>query len=156
MTDDDDVQTFDVDEDPEAQETEPFRLRFRPVDPKKDPLVEEFKVWRHPTGSSVTALTRAFPRDRHTGRRSPDLDGIMLFLEKAMPDDEFARLQALIDSPDWKIKLDKLGDLFAWVVELHGDRPTRRSRRSTRTRPADGRTVPAAVTELEPTGAETS
>lgn len=153
--DEDDVQTFDVDEDEEAQETEPFRLRFRPVDPEREPLVEEFKVWRHPTASSTTALSEAFPRDKR-GRRSPDLAGIMHYLAAAMPDDEFARLEALIDSPEWKIKLDKVGDVFAWVVELHADRPTRRSRRSSRTRPPAGRTVPVAVTELEPTTAATS
>ncbi len=157
MTDyDDDVQTFDVDEDPVAQETEPFRLRFRPVDPEKEPILEEFKVWRHPSGSSVTALSEAFPRDKRTGRRSPDLGGIMHFLSSAMPDEEFARLQALIDSPEWKIKLDKIGDVFAWVVELHGEVPTRRSRRSSRSRPGDGRTVPAAVTEPDPATAATS
>ncbi len=152
--DDDGVPTFDVDEDVEAQETEMFRLRFRPVDPESEAKVEEFKVWRHPSASSTTALSEAFPRDKR-GRRHPDLAGIMQFLSAAMPDDEFSRLEALIDSAEWKIGLDKVGDVFAWVVELHADRPTKRSRRSSRSRPDDGRTVRAVVTELEPTTAAT-
>ncbi len=153
--DDDGIQTFDVEEDVEAQEREPFRLRFLPIDPEGEVRTEVFNVWKHPSASSTTALSEAFPRDKR-GRRHPDLAGIMQFLAAAMPDDEFARLEALIDSPEWKIGLDKVGDVFAWVVELHADRPTKRSRRSSRTRPSDGRTERGAVIELEPNTAATS
>lgn len=139
------VKTFTVQE--EDAEPIPFDLEFLPTDPDKARRVEHFEAYgQAPAGAMVAALK--VQRRRGRVMDTPDSEALMEFFALSMPADDYARLEALVDSPDWMISFSVLANIFGWLLEVQADRPTKRSGRSSRTQPADGRTEQSAVIEL--------
>jgi hypothetical protein len=149
-----DVKTFTVSE--EEVENIPFQLEFLPADPEKEPLVERFEAYgKAPAGAMVAALKVSRRRGRVTD--TPDSEALEDFFALSMPPEEWARLKTLIDSPDWMLDFAMLATIFGWLLEEQAERPTRRSRRSSRTGPGDGRTVLAVESApVEPSVATSS
>lgn len=139
------VKTFTVAE--EDVEPIPFDLEFLPADPDEDRRVEHFEAYgKAPAGAMVAALK--VQRRRGKVVDSPDSEALMEFFALSMPPEDYTRLAALVDSPDWMIEFSVLAQIFGWLLEEQAERPTRRSRRSSSTRPVDGRTEQSAVIEL--------
>lgn len=134
-----------------------FEIEFEPAEGlDEEPRVEEFEAYGKAHAGMTLALASVARYDLR-GRQVPDMNGMMRFFELAMPAPDYERFRTLIDSPDWQVELDTVGDIFSWLIEETADRPTRRSRRSSRMRQAGGRTEPGAVIELhDDSVAETS
>lgn len=149
------VKTFKVKEE-EPVEPLHFELEFIPLDPEAEPKTEQFEAYGKAHGGSTLALA-SISRYDHRGRQVPDINGMLRYFELAMPATDYTRFRDLIDSADWQVDMDTIGDVFSWLIEEQAGRPTRRSRRSSRTRPGGGRTEHDAVIELAPDSvAETS
>lgn len=148
------VKTFTVQE--EEVDPIPFDLEFLPADPEKDRRVEHFEAYgKAPAGAMNAALRVQRRRGRHVD--SPDSDALMEFFELSMPPEDYARLAALVESPEWMIDFSVLARIFGWLLEEQAERPTRRSRRSSGTRPDDGRTeLDAAIRLPDDSVVETS
>jgi hypothetical protein len=140
------IKTFTVRE----EEVEPieFDLEFLPIDPEKSRRVEHFEAYGLAPAGAMNAALRVQRRGRGRRVESPDSEALMEFFALSMPPEQYARLEALIDSPEWKIQFALLAEVFGYVLEEQAERPTKRSRRSSGTRPEDGRTEPSAVIEL--------
>jgi hypothetical protein len=148
------VKTFTVSE--EEVENIPFDLEFLPADPEKDRRVEHFEAYGKAPAGAMNAALRV---SRRRGRRSdtPDSEALMEFFALSMPPEDYDRLEALVNSPEWMLDFSLLANIFGWLLEEQAERPTRRSRRSSRTGPDDGRTVLAVESvPVEPSGANSS
>lgn len=140
------VKTFRVAEPEEAPEPYPFVLEFQPADPEAEVLVERFEAYgKAPVGATLAMSSMI--RYGARGRRDIDMNGMMEFFERAMPPEDYTRLRDLFDDPKWTIDIDLVGDVFSWLTEEYSGRPTKRSRRSSRTGPDGGRTVLAVASE---------
>lgn len=140
------VKTFRV---KQGEPVEPlnFELEFQPLDPEGEPRTEQFTAFGKATAGATLALASVARYDLR-GRQVPDMNGMMEFFRLIMPPNDYERMRSLFEAPDWEIEMDTVGDIFSWLIEETAGRPTRRSRRSSGTRPGDGRTGHAAVIEL--------
>jgi hypothetical protein len=146
------VKTFRVKQG-EAVEPLNFELEFQPLDPDAEPRVEQFTAYGKATAGATLALASVARYDLR-GRQVPDMNGMMEFFRLIMPPTDYERMRALFEDTEWEIEMDTVGDIFSWLIEETAGRPTRRSRRSSRSRPEDGRIVHAVATEQPSDSAE--
>lgn len=149
------VKTFRISEPEETAEPLVFEFELLPA-AGGDPVIERFEALGKAPGGAQLALAQMIHYGSR-GRRNVDMNGMMEFFELVMPEDDYQRMRDLFNDQRWLIDISAVGDVFTWLTEEYADRPTKRSRHSSRTRPDDGRTEPAVVIEL-PNGsvAETS
>jgi hypothetical protein len=143
------VKTFRVMEDEQPPEPLTFEIEFVPKDPDQEPRVESFQALGKAPAGATLALASIARTDRY-GRQRPDMNGMMTYFEIVMPEGEYTRFRSLLEDPKLMVHIDTVGDIFVWLTEEYAERPTERSRRSSRTRPDDGRIVP--VVAREPSG----
>lgn len=147
------VKTFRVKEEEEPVENLPFEFEFIPKDPDAKPRVEQFEAYGKPPVGATLAMSSMI-RYGARGRRDIDMNGMMEFFERAMPDEDYQRMRDLFDSPEWTIDIDLVGEVFTWLTEEYSDRPTKRSRRSSRTGPDGGRSELGVVIPLDDSSVE--
>jgi hypothetical protein len=49
------------------------------------------------------------------------------FFKAAMPKSDYERFDALISDPDRSVQIETIMDIVSWLMEVYGERPTRRS-----------------------------
>lgn len=145
------VKTFRVQQ---GEPVEPlrFEIEFLPrVDEDSDedasPRVEQFTAHGKATAGATLALASVARYDLR-GKQVPDMNGMMEFFRLIMPNEDYERMRGLFEDPEWEVEMDTVGDIFSWLIEETAGRPTRRSRRSARSRSDGGRTGQGAVIEL--------
>jgi hypothetical protein len=147
------VKTFTIKEPEQPAEPIPFEFRFIPKDPDGEPKVEQFEAYgKAPVGATLAMSSMI--RYGSRGTRNIDMNGMMEFFEKAMPPEDYERMRDMFDDPKWIIDIDDVGEVFTWLTEQYSDRPTRRSRRSSRTGPDNGRNEQGVVIALDPDSVE--
>lgn len=140
------IKTFKFVEPEEAPEPWPFEFELTPRD-GGDPVIERFEAMGEAPAGAQLALAQMIHYSTR-GRRNIDMNGMMEFFEKVMSDEDYQRMRDLFDDKRWIIKIDAVGEVFTWLTEVYAERPTKRSRHSSPTRPGDGRTERDAVIEL--------
>lgn len=168
------VKTFRVKEEAEPVENHVFEFEFIPAEGSTvteamvsdkgngvrhltahGTLVEQFEAYgRAPVGATLAMSSMI--RYGARGRRDIDMNGMMEFFERAMPSEDYQRMRDLFDDPKWTIDIDLVGEVFTWLTEEYSDRPTKRSRRSSRTGPDGGRSELGVVIPLDDSSVEES
>lgn len=70
------------------------------------------------------AVLLEFVRDATDEENGNSASALYNFLESAMPDAEYKRLQELLKKPDVIIDIEMIGEIVSWLVEEFSDRPT--------------------------------
>lgn len=125
----------------EESETKPFVLVFR-NETQGTTEQHTFEALTD-TGAggmlAVSSLIRYDPR----GRQMVDLNAMLTFFERVLVEGDYERMKTLLDRRDLVISMDQLGEIFNWLVEGYGGRPTRPSSGSATSRQARGRSSKA-------------
>lgn len=133
---------FDPDEEPIPFQLEITNKRTKAV------RVERFVAMGDPgIGGDIAAATLS-QFDHTTGKRIIDLNGLRKFFARVLPDEDYARLDALIEDKTVSVPMDMLGKVFNRLVSIYaggdeegGARPTESSPVSSNGQPATGPTL---------------
>jgi len=96
-----------------------------PVEPIEFELIkgETFEAYGEVSG----AVTLEFIAATSGDNSAETAKGILQYLEASMDKANFKRFDAIIKSPDHKIKIEKLSDIVAYLIEERAARPTEAS-----------------------------
>lgn len=96
-----------------------------PVEPIEFELVkgETFEAYGEVSG----AITLEFIAATSSDNSGDTARGILDYLEASMDAENFKRFNSIIKSPKYKIKIEKLSDIVAYLIEERSSRPTEAS-----------------------------
>lgn len=121
----------------------PFALQFLVIDehgvPTGDTEQHTFEASAYPGAGADFAASEIVKWDKETGLRGVDLNGIKVFLARVLSTEDLSRLAALLDRKDVAIEFTVLADVYKWLVEEYGARPTMQSSRSSNGRRRTGK-----------------
>lgn len=105
----------------EEEETRPFALLVTNKTKGREELHQFEAVGDAGAGGmlAVSSLVRYDAR----GRQLVDLNAMLVFFERVLVEEDFDRLKDLIDRRDITIKMEKLSEVFNWLMEEYTGRP---------------------------------
>lgn len=118
----------------EAREQEPIPFKLlgqvfvaKPELPGTVILENESLVWGVSRGVRADAILEFFRLALSDYRPGAELNGVEPPEDGSEEPDEHTRFRALVDDPNHKVHLDKLAEIYVWLVsEYAKDRPTSR------------------------------
>lgn len=96
------------------------------------------------------AVLLEFVKDAASGDGAASAKALYNFLESAMDEGEYARLQNILRDPNIIIDIEVIGEIVSWLVEEYSDRPTTRPEDSSTGQLTSG---PSSTDELSPQAA---
>lgn len=81
---------------------------------------EQFECFRAVQGSVLLK----FVRDAASGDGAASAGALYDFLKAAMPVDEYARLDSMLNNPEVIIDVEEIGEVVSWLVSEMAGRPT--------------------------------
>lgn len=96
-----------------------------PVEPIEFELIkgETFEAYGEVSG----AITLEFIAATSSDNSGDTAKGILDYLKSSMDDENFKRFDAIIKSPKHRIKIEKLSEIVAFLIEERASRPTEAS-----------------------------
>lgn len=96
-----------------------------PVEPIEFELVkgETFEAYGEVSG----AVTLEFIAATSGENSAETAKGLLAYLKASMDEENFKRFDTIIHSPDHKIKIEKLSEIVAYLIEERSSRPTEAS-----------------------------
>lgn len=102
----------------------PFAIEFKKLD--GEVVTHEFSAYGE-TPAGVTLLLASVVRFDARGRQRTDLNGLTAFFSAVMEPKDYARFSALLDDPELLVPIETLSEIFEYLCEQYGDRPTEQS-----------------------------
>jgi hypothetical protein len=138
-----DLGIFEASTEPE-REPVTFGLKFNKVDSNQRIIPGEHEILQFTAmgdpGVGLDMTIGRLVRYDQRGRQIVDINGIMEFYRRVLPEDEYAVLHdAIYERHDIMIPSETFGDAFNELMEVYTGRPTREQRRSSGSLPGNGR-----------------
>lgn len=91
------------------------------------------------------AVLLQFVREADSGHGGRASEALLGLFEKVLTKESFERFEKMAGDPDIPIRVEKLGEICGWLVEVYTDRPTKGRRLSSPSQDATGPTTTDAV-----------